>query len=151
MALNILQAHAQAFLGLLAADVGPPALVVLSGENPRDAATGLPSVPPPYVLLYIGFHVPGAAEEPDKVSPEQAASQALYAIATCHSVGGNQHAALAIGGRVFAALHGVTPSIAGRGCGPVKRVDGNPVSRDETTGVLVSDLVDVYQFLSLPG
>jgi hypothetical protein len=151
MALNILQAHAQAFLDLLDGDNTSPALVVLAGENPRDPVTGKPSIPPPYVLLYIGFRTPGAAEEPDKVSPEDAVSSALYTTAYCHSVGGNMHAALAVGGRVRAALHGVTPVITGRDCGPIKRPDGNPVSRDESTGVLVSDLIDVYEFLSLPG
>lgn len=151
MALNILQAHAQAFLDLLDADNGPPPLVVLSGDNPRDPATGFPSTAPPYVLVYIGFRVPGGAEEPDKVSPEDAASKALYTTVTCHSVGGNQHAALAVAGRVMTALLGVMPAVTGRSCGPIKRPDGNPVQRDESTGVLVSDHVDVYEFLSLPG
>lgn len=150
MALNILQAHIQAILDLLDADDVPPALVVLSGENPRDPSTGLPSTPPPYVLVYVSFRVPGANEEPDKVSPEDAVSAALYTTAMCHSVGGNQHAALAVGGRVRAALHGVTPAVAGRGCGPIKRTDGSFVQRDETTGVVISDLVDEYEFLSLP-
>lgn len=151
MALNILQAHAQAFVDLLEADNTSPALVVLSGDNPRDPATGFPSTPPPYVLLYVGFRIPGGAEEPDKVSPEDAASKALYTTAICHSVGGNQHAALSVSGRVYAALLGVTPTVAGRTCGPIKRPDGNPVGRDESTGVLVSDHVDVWEFLSLPG
>jgi hypothetical protein len=151
VALNILQAHAQAVLDLLDGDDVPPALVVLAGENPRDPNTGAPSTPPPYVLVYIGFRVPGADEEPDKVSPELAVSQALYTTAVCHSVGGNQHAALAVAGRVRAALHGVTPTIAGRGCGPIKWADGAFVQRDETTGVLISDLVTEYEFLSLPG
>lgn len=144
MALNILQAHKQAVIDLLEADNVSPALVVCDGEV-------LPGTVPPYVLVYIGFRIPGAAEEPDKVSPEEAVSKALYAVAYCHSVGGNQHAALAVGGRVMAALHGITPTISGRGCGPIKRPDGNPVQRDETTGVGVFDLVDVYEFLSLPG
>jgi len=151
VALNILQQHAQIFLDLLDADNGPPALVVLSGDVPRDATTGAPTTPPPYVLAYFGFRIPKAIEEPEKVGLEDAASLAIYTPAACHCVGGNQHAALAVGGRVRAALLGVTPVIAGRVCGPIKPADSAPVQRDESTGVLVSDLVDVYEFLSLPG
>jgi hypothetical protein len=151
VALTILQQHAQVYLDLLNADVGPPALVVLSGSVPRNTAGNLPTTPAPYVLVYIGFRIPRGGDEPDKVGFEDAASKAIYTTATCHSVGGNQHAALAVGGRVRAALLGVFPAVSGRSCGPIKWGDGIPVQRDETTGVVVSDLVDAYEFLSLPG
>lgn len=151
MALNILQLHAQAYIDLLAADDVAPALVVLPGGVPRDPVSGKPSVAPPYVVVYFGFRTPKASDEPDKVGLEEAASSALYTVAACHSVGGNQHAALAVGGRVRAALLGVTPVIAGREVGPIKPADSAPVQRDETTGVMVADLVDVWEFLSLPG
>lgn len=150
MALNILQAHKKAFLDLLDADNVPPALVVLDGQVPRDPLTGLPSVPPPYVLLYMGFRTPSGAEEPEKVSFE-AASDVLYAIGTFHSVGGNPHASLAVAGRVRAALRGIQPVIAGRGeCSRIGHADWAPTSRDETTGTPVFDTVDVWQFFSLP-
>lgn len=150
MALNILQAHVQVFLDLLGADDVTPPLVVLDGAVPRDPTSGAPSVPPPYVVVYFSFRTPSGTDEPDKVGKE-AESDVLYTTAYCHSVGGNQHAALAVGGRVRAALRGVTPSVAGRVCGPIKFADGPPVQRDESTGVLVADLTEVWQFLSLPG
>ena len=124
---------------------------MLSGDVPRDATTGAPTTPPPYVLVYIGFRIPKAVEEPEKVSLEEGASNAIYTTAFCHSVGGNQHAALAVGSRVRAALLGVAPAISGRECGPIKPADSAPIQRDESTGVLVSDLFDAYEFLSLPG
>lgn len=143
MALNILQAHKQALLDLLDADNVPPALVALDGLVP-DGQT------PPYVLLYFGFRTPSGVDEPEKVSLE-AASDVLYATATCHSVGATAHGSLAVAGRVRAALRGVQPVIAGRGeCGRIGQVDGAPTVRDETTGIAVFDTVDVWQFFSLP-
>ena len=143
MALNILQLHKQAFLDLLDADNASPALVVLDGLVP-DGQTA------PYVLLYIGFRTPAGPDEPEKVSLE-AASDVLYATATCHSVGGNAHASLGVAGRVRAALSGVQPAIAGRaGCSRIQQIDGAPTNRDETTGIALFDTVDVWQFFSLP-
>lgn len=143
MALNLLQLHAKVFLDQLDADDAPPPLVVLNGEVPS-------GVTPPYVVVYFTFRTPSGTDEPDKVSLE-ATSDVLYTSAYCHSVGGNQHASLAVAGRVRAALRGVTPTVAGRVCGPITFADSTPVQRDETTGTRVFDLVDVWQFLSLPG
>jgi hypothetical protein len=142
VALNILQLHKQVFLDLLDADDVSPPLVVLDGQVAGQA--------PPYVLLYIALRTPSGVDEPDKVSLE-ATSDVLNATAYCHSVGGGQHAALAVADRVRAALRGVVPVIANRVCFPIGQVDGQPVQRDETTGVPVFDQVDVWQFTSLPG
>lgn len=150
MALNILQLHAKVYLDLLAADVGPPPLVVFRGGVPLDPNTGKPTIGPPYVVVYFAFRTPSGVDEPDKVSLE-ATSDVLYTSAYCHSVGGDEHAALAVGGRVRGALRGVRPVISGRECGPIGWADGAPVQRDETTGTSVFDLVETWQFTSLPG
>lgn len=142
MALNILQLHKQVFLDLLDADNTAPALVVLDGRVDDEE--------PPYVLLYFALRTPSGADEPDKVSLE-ATSDVLNATAYCHSVGGDQHGALAVAGRVRAALRGVTPAIAGRVCFPIGQVDSQPTQRDESTGTPVFDQVDLWQFTSLPG
>jgi hypothetical protein len=149
MALNILQLHKKAFLDLLDADNTSPALIVLDGKVP-----GPPEQtswqPPPYVLLYFALRTPSGVDEPDKVSLENT-SDVINATAYCHSVGGDQHAALAVAGRVRTALRGVVPVIAGRVCFPIGQVDSQPIQRDETTGTAVFDAVDIWQFTSLPG
>lgn len=144
MALNVLQAHAKAFLDLLDADDEPPALNVIHGPVP-DGTVG------PYVVVYLRFRTPSGTQEPDKVSLE-AASDVIYATATCHSVGANPYASLAVAGRVRTAVRGVRPVIAGRAeCSRIGHVDGMATGRDESTGVGVFDTVDVWEFFSLPG
>lgn len=142
--MNILQLHKQAFLDLLDADNAAPPLAWLDGGP----------VPPGqalfYVLVYFAFRTPSGVDEPSKVSLE-ATSDVLNTTAYCHSVGGNQHASLAVAGRVRAAVRGITPVIAGRVCAPIGHIDGSPAQRDETTGTPVFDTVDVWQFTSLPG
>lgn len=149
MALNILQLHKKAFLDLLDADNTSPALLVLDGivPGPPQQTTWQP---PPYVLLYFALTTPSGVDEPDKVSLENT-SDVLNAIAWCHCVGGDQHAALAVAGRVRAALRGVTPVISNRVCAPIVQSDSQPTQRDETTGTPVFDQVDIWQFTSLPG
>lgn len=149
MALNILQLHKQVFLDLLDADNAAPALVVLDGKVPGPPQQATPQAPP-YVLLYFALRTPSGANAPDQVSLENP-SDVIDAAAYCHSVGGDQHAALAVAGRVRAALRGVTPTIASRVCAPIWQADSLPTQRDETTGVPVFDQVDVWQFTSLPG
>lgn len=132
--------HAAAVLALLDADNASPALVVLDGKVPTGVA-------PPYVLVYVADN-----------DPEQAESQSLtgrserYVVrAYCHSVGSNGQAARMVADRVRAALLDVVPTVAGRSCFPIRREDGQPPQRDESTGTLVMDRVDVYRLESLPG
>lgn len=141
--MNILQAHARVFLDLLDADNVPPALVVLHGKVPDDQV-------PPYVLVYLRLHTPSGAEVPQHVSLERT-SDVIDASAYCHSVSADPIGALGVAGRVRAALLGVTPVIAGRGCYPIAHDDGRPVDRDESLGPAVFDAVDVYKFRSQPG
>lgn len=131
--------HASAMLALLTADAGQPPLVVLDGKVPNGTV-------PPYVLVYFA-----------DADPEQAGSAALTnrserhsTRAYVHSVGGNATAARMVGDRVRTAWLDVTPTVAGRQCWPIRREDGQPENRDETTGTLVMDQVDVYRLESLP-
>ncbi len=134
----MIEAHAQAFLALLAADVGPPPLVVYDGKVP-DGAT------PPYVLVYFADH------DPTDVSSTRITGEArrFRQWGYCHCVGGNQTAARIVAQRVRAAVLGVVPTVAGRQCFPIRREEGQPTQRDESTG-LVMDKVDVYRLESIP-
>jgi hypothetical protein len=141
---NVLQAHTRAVLALLAADTGPPQLVVCNGVVPD-------GVLPPYALLYFALRTPSGVEVPEMVSKEQT-SDVLVVSAYCHSVGfDTPDAALAVAGRVRARLLGVIPVIAGRTCFPIVHSDGPPTIRDEKSQRPVFDQIDMYQFTSLPG
>lgn len=144
---NILQQHAQAVLDLLAVPDGlTPALVVLDGKVP-DGQTR------PYVLPWFRMRTPTGLEEPDKVSLENT-SDVINTTVYAHCVGDGPQASLAcraVAGRVRARLLGVIPVITGRVCYPITHEDSVPPNPDETTGVEVYDLVDVYSFISQPG
>ena len=70
--------------------------------------------------------------------------------AIVHYVGGNAEACRLLADRGWSALLGVTPTITGRTCGPIRLVDSQPPRRDESTGLLIVDQVDVYEYVSLP-
>jgi len=132
----MIQAHADAILGLLRAD---PDLTVYDGHVPDGGEL-------PYVLVYIADS-----------DPQQANSHSLTVESTrhvtwayCHCVGANAIAARAVAQRVRAALLDVTPTIPGRTCWPIRREEGQPAERDESTGQVVVDLVDVYRLESVP-
>lgn len=135
----MIQAHANAVLALLDADDAPPALVVLDGAVPDN-------VSPPYVLVYFGDSSPEGADGHSLTGTSDRFVMRIVA----HCVGGNQIAARAVAQRVRAALLDVTPTVAGRQCFPIRHEDGQPTQRDESTGVLVMDKVDVYRLESLP-
>jgi hypothetical protein len=138
-----LQAHAQAVLTLLDADNTAPALVVLDGNVPVGQL-------PPYVLCYFMVGTPAADQQPDKADLSYDAT-AVEVRAYCHSVGGNAAAARAVATRVRTALLNVTPTVAGRACFPIRWQDGLVPQRDESTGTVVFDAVDVYGFTTVPG
>lgn len=131
--------HAAAFLALLDADNVSPALVVLDGHVPQGTVA-------PYVLVYFADDDPDEAES----RPLTGASQRHVTRAYCHSVGGNQAAARAVAGRVRTALLDVVPTVSGRRCQPIRREDGQPTRRDESTGSLVQNKIDVYRLESVP-
>jgi hypothetical protein len=138
-----IQAHARAVLDLLDADNTAPALVVLDGFVPAGQE-------PPYVLVYFYVATPDGLTAPDKVSLNFDSS-VVDLWAYCHSVGGNAVAARAVATRVRTALLDVTPVVSGRSCFPIRWREGQPAGRDELTGPLIVDQVDVYGFTSVPG
>lgn len=134
------QAHAAALLALLDADNTPPALVVLDGHVPAGQQ-------PPYVLVYLRGVSPEDAESRSMAGP----SERFVLTATCHSVGATAMAARVVAQRVRAALLDVRPTVAGRSCFPIRHEESVEPQRDETTGVLLMDQVDVYRLESVPG
>ncbi len=136
----MIQAHADAFLNLLRAD---------NQLTTHDGAVSKGALPP-YVLVYLTFWTPDGELAPDAV-PLTFDSDVLEVRGYCHCVGANGTAARAVAQRVRAALLNRRPAIPGRDCAPIRWRDGNPAQRDESTGVLVMDQVDVYGFTSVPG
>lgn len=129
------RAHAAPILAALNSS-GAPALRVFDGSV--DARTV-----PPYLVAYISTTAPEATslEEPwDKVT----------CTAVIHYVGSNAAACRVLADRGWAALLGLTPEIDGRDCGPIRLVDSQPPRRDESTGQLIVDQVDVFEYASLP-
>lgn len=130
--------HADAVLALLAGASGTP-LKVYDGAVPTGGV-------PPYVLLYFADADPEAADN----RPLEGGSQRFVLRVYAHCVGGNAAAARALGDRVRSALLDAVPVVAGRECFPIRREDGSPPQRDESTGTLVMDRVDVYRLESVP-
>jgi hypothetical protein len=52
--------------------------------------------------------------------------------------------------KVRAALLNVKPVVANRVCHPIRQVDDVPPVKDESTGILIMDLADVYRLRSVP-
>lgn len=134
--------HAEAILALLDGDNADPPLVVHHGAVPRADPPSLP----PYAVVYFADADP---EDPDS-RPLDGTPQRFVQRAYIHSVGANADASLAVAGRVRAALLNAVPNIAGRNCFPIRREDGQPVIRDESTGVPVMSKADVYRLESEP-
>jgi hypothetical protein len=134
-----IQDHANAFLALLTAD---GQLTHYDGAVPADPAGQ-------YALVYFYIETPDGLVAPDKV-PLTLNSDVINARVYVHCVGGNAIAARAIAGRVRALVLNVTLTISGRACFPIRWVEGQPPRRDESTGPLVMDQVDVYGWTSVP-
>jgi hypothetical protein len=137
------QDHAAAVLALLAADTGLPSLVYFDGFVP-------PATSPPYVVVYFAFDQPEPAQDSQSSSLVMTSARVDCSV-YCHSVGANGIAARAVAARVSAALLDITPAVTGRACFPLRHVDTQPMARDESTGVLVMDQVDVYRLSTVPG
>lgn len=141
-----IQAHANAVLGLLV----PPNVTatVLDGAVPKAVPPALPQARP-YLLVYMYLMTPDGVQAPDKVSLNFDSDVADFWI-YCHCVGDDAAAARAVSAQVRVALLSVTPTVAGRICFPIRWREGQPPRRDEETGPLVMDQVDVYGFTSVP-
>lgn len=125
------QAFVNAGLDLLRADT---ALTVFDGAVPN------PYPAPPYVLVYTYISRP--SDDPDNSADGQ--SRVWVARWICHCVGANATAARAVAQRVRTALLDVRPTVAGLSCGLIRWEESQPPGRDETTGSLVMDAVEIY-------
>jgi hypothetical protein len=139
-------AHAAALLALLAA-VSSPDLTVYDGAVAKPVPPALPPEPP-YVVVYFADADPSGTDAPSLHLTGQPRRHVTDAYV--HSVGANGEAARIVAARVRTALLGVRPTITGRTCYPIRRQDGQPSTRDESTGRLVIDKIDVYRLSSIP-
>lgn len=133
------KAHAEAMLALARGPGLGTTMTVLDGANPDN-------VPPPYVLVYFTDNDP---EDSDSRSAEDAPGRFVLR-GYFHMVGENAAATRALADKLRARLVGVAPTVAGRACFPIRREEGSPPRRDESTGTLVMDRVDVYRLASEP-
>lgn len=136
------QPHAAAILARLAAAPGSPSLVVYDGRVPDGAV-------PPYALVYFAYLTQSAEVAPDKV-PLSYDSDVLQVDAYVHSVGANAQASRAVATRVRTQLLNWRATVTGRVCVPMRHTENVPPARDESTGVLVLDSVDVYRLVTVP-
>lgn len=141
-----IQAHANAVLGLLV----PPNVTatVLDGAVPKAIPPAQPQARP-YLLVYMYLMTPDGVQAPDKVSLNFDSDVVDFWI-YCHCVGDDAAAARAVSAQARLALLNVTPTVAGRTCFPIRWREGQPPRRDEETGDLVMDQVDIYGFTSVP-
>lgn len=132
-------AHADAFLQLLRGAAGSPPLQVL----PLDDGTVPADLAPPYVRAYVTVERTGGTD----LSGD---SDLAVCRAILHQIGANDVAARAVADRCADAVLDVTPVVPGRTCWPIRHEAQQPPTRDESTGPMVIDQVDVYVFGSVP-
>lgn len=126
------QAIVNAAFTLLAADTS---LVTLDGYVPN-------GVQPPYVVVYTSIGRPSA--DPDNSLDGR--SRIFTARWYCHCVGGSAMAARAVAQRVRTQLLDVRPVVAGLQCDLIREVPHPPPPvRDEMTGTLVMDALQIYE------
>jgi hypothetical protein len=135
------QAVRNSALNLLRADTGPPALVVFDSKVPANT-----SVNAGYVLVY--FYLDRPYDDPGNA--QDGRSRVWVGHWICHSVSGGEDgiAAAAVNERVRTALLDARPVIAGftaAGTGQFRLDSSLPPQRDESTGVLVMDVVSTYR------
>ena len=99
---------------------------------------------PPYLVVYCTTDVP------EETTLEDVADR-IESTAIVHLVGSSGAACRILSGRAWEALVGVRPAVPNRDCSRIRRIDSRPPSTDESTGLVVMDQVDVFQFVSLPG
>ena len=120
-------------LALLRADT---ALVVW--PDPEGVVPATPE--PPYVMVLA--YVERPRDDRAALDGRSTAATARWYI---HAAGGTEPAAIAVAARARAVLLDVRPSVAGWSTGQIWQEAAQPVTRDESTGVPVHDLVTVYR------
>lgn len=133
--------HIDGGLALLRADTGLTVYPDAEGFVPE-----APSMPDHYVRVYTSIERPinGASNRLDGRSSTWVVRWYV------HGVGPNEYAALAVAMRVRAAWLDITPTVAGRVCGPIRQEASQPTSRTEHTGTAVYEKVDVYRMQTSP-
>jgi hypothetical protein len=133
------QDHADAVLALLRAAAGSPPLQVL----PLEDGTVPAGLAPPYARAYVTVERTGGTD----LSGD---SDLAICRTILHQIGADDIAARAVADRCAGALLDVTPTVPGRVCWPIRHEAQRPPTRDESTGPMVIDQVDVYVFASVP-
>lgn len=134
------QAAVDAALALLRADTS---LTVYPAPDGAPAGELVPTgAVPPYVAVHA---VRDFAPTGDLSSDTRQQRVRLYA----HCVGLTDAAARVVAGRVQAVWLDITPTVAGLVCWPI-RWDSSAYQADETTGVRVVELTEVYRLESVP-
>lgn len=128
------QALVNAGLALLTADTQ---LAVFDGQVPN----AVPPQQPPYVVVYTTVGRP--ADDPD--NPMSGRSATFQVRWICHCVGGNAITARAVAQRVRTQLLDQVLTVAGLVCAPIDWEESQPPQRDETTGALVMDAVEIFR------
>ena len=134
---NILADHRTAVVDLLTAGVD----TFFDGAVPSN-----PPPSPPYVVGYVHIEsLPGV--DGNTLS---GVSATVTTRVICHCVGSDAVGSMAMAWQARSALLDVTPAVAGRSCAQILQESSAPPARDETTGSLVMDQVDVYRFNTYP-
>jgi hypothetical protein len=140
-----IQDLADAFLTLARSAPGSPALTVYDGAVPT-------SPDPMYALVYLYIETPSGLVAPDAISLTLD-STVIDAVAYAHCVSRDPQAARgarAVAGRFRNTVLDQALTVAGRQCFPVRWLEGQPPARNEETGTVVFDQVDVYGWRSVP-
>lgn len=141
--MGVKQDHVDAFLALLRA--APPAvtpMVVHHGRVPNGST-------PPYVLAYFTTTRPDGTSFTNE--QDEAVTRIVLHCVAGQALDGDATAVTAVADRVELGVLGVTPTIAGRSCWPI-RDDGDapPPTVDESTDVAVWTQRVTYVLRSIP-
>lgn len=140
--MGIIQAHADAYLGLLRAKADLTVYPLPDGQDPgRRVPAG---AKPPYVVVDIVIETPDGSN----LSGE---SDVIVARVYCHEVGGNDAACRSVAQLVRDALLDQRPVIAGRSVGLIRHDGNRPPVPDESTGDLVVEQTNMYRLATYPG
>lgn len=122
--------HARAALDILNGD---DSITVFTGSVPDNAQ-------PPYVLVYTAVAWPDSVDGKTYDGKTGTCVTRWYT----HCAGGSDQATRTVANWVRQLLNNAHPTITGRSCGLIQQEASPPPVRDQTTGVLVQDIVSVY-------